>query len=228
MSHSKAAAKAFFAEGQNVLVSIDLRKEKGFIIEKKEKIRNNAKPVPLYKVKTITGITKWVTDIALEPLHDPSAQAASISSSLQASAKIVLSDALKEILLKDKNRVALAPKVKVPAEKIFDMYLVSQSALKPHSVEEIKEAVLGLKEMFVFFVHTSLLAKEERLYYEKNLYSNPDKVLKAYGIGHILRMLASFHRIQQKLQATPDVLEHIIEYLKSFTSFLETNCAQFA
>lgn len=212
-----------YKEGAMVIVSSDLHKEKGLVIEKKDKMRGTTKLSPVYKVKMMNGNTQWVPEAVLQEMNSSFVEE---SAPMVPWPKIYLSQSFKEILLQERREIkenVRKPNEKLSVREIFEMFGKYQTAAKPQNTEEIKEAVKGLKELFLFSVHTNILYKEEIEVYEKELYPDAEKILETYGLTHILRMLLSAQTIQKKIQCASEHSNHAMEYLKSFINFLDNN-----
>ncbi|KAI5186787.1 hypothetical protein NEHOM01_1707 [Nematocida homosporus] len=111
--------------------------------------------------------------------------------------------------------------------KILGLFEVALMELRPQGVEEVKEGVKGLMELFLFAVHTLILYREERMVYEKELYPDSDKILKYYGLTHLLRMLLVLPQLQGKIVGEAEHFEHAGEYLKALNDYLESNYTLF-
>ncbi|KAI5171489.1 hypothetical protein NEFER03_0811 [Nematocida sp. LUAm3] len=220
---SREPAHVLFPDGKFVWVHAEAQREKALVIEKKEKVRGTTKLSPLYKVKTISGNIQWVPEASLEEIKEEEKDMPPAYSSFS---RVSLSFAFRELLVKEPSllnkRVSSFPD-QISANHIFNLFFEAQRDSRPHCIEEIKEAVEGLKELFLFSVHTSILYKEERPYYLTELHPNTEKILEACGLTHILRMFLVLPELQGSFQGTPEAFEQAIEYIKLFLLFLENN-----
>ncbi|KAI5192161.1 hypothetical protein NEMIN01_1854 [Nematocida minor] len=221
---NEKTAKTILTEGKKVLITTEALKEMGVILEKKDKPRGVSNVHTIYKVKTVSGQTKWVSAASLETVD--TALLGEATGLGVAWPKIVLPPAYRDLLTEEKNAMRSykePPSGRMSAEEVFNLFYDVQAEQRPHCVEEIKEAVKGFKEMFLYSVHTCILYKEERAYYEEYLYPATSKILQTYSLTHILRMLLIIRRIMPTLNLTKEHAEYIGEYIKLFIVFLQTH-----
>ncbi|KAH9386953.1 mortality factor 4-like protein 1 [Nematocida major] len=220
---NEKTAKTILTEGKKVLVVTDSLKELGIILEKKDKPVGASSILTIYKVKTAGGQTKWVPSTALE-----AADSSVLEEGSELGApwpKIELSEEYQELLMCEKAAMAAYKEplpVEISADEIFSLFYSAQLEQKPHSIEEIKEVVKGFKEIFLYTVHTCILYKEERAFYEEYLYPKTTKILQTFGLTHVLRMLLVLHRVQASLGLSKEYIEYMGEYIKVFLQFLQT------
>ncbi|KAI5162094.1 mortality factor 4-like protein 1 [Nematocida ausubeli] len=219
---NEKTAKTILTEGKKVLITTNAQKEIGIILEKKEKATESANTITIYKVKTAAGLIKWVSLAALETL-DTSIMSEETDLEI-VWPKITLSSAFQELLVQEKETMPLykePPAVNLSADEIFTMFYNSEVYIKQQSVEEIKEILKGFKEVFLYCVHTCILYKEERAFYEEYLYPKTTKILQTYGLTHILRMLLIMRRVQPTLNLSREHMEYMGECIRSFLFFLQ-------
>lgn len=223
---NEKTSNTILTEGKKVLITTEKNKEEGIIVEKKDKPRGSSSTHTIYKVKTHNGQIKWVSAASLETVDtDQHLQSEGIGVLWP---QPVLLPEYKKLLYdeKDTMRTYKEPStVNISAEEVFKMFYNLQIEARPHCVEEIKEVIKGFKEIFLYSVHTCILYKEERAYYEEYLYPNTSKILHTYGITHVLRMLLILRRILPSLNLPKENIEHMGEYFKHFLVFLQTHKA---
>ncbi|OAG31177.1 mortality factor 4-like protein 1 [Nematocida displodere] len=227
MSIAKASHKAAFSEGMTVFITTETIKEKAIIIEKKDKMRGSTKLSPIYKIKTLNGLVRWIPESNIQLYEETcTAPPAPAQPLVHPWPKLSLMTPLREILFEEKRQMQTytEPVFSVSADEIFNMFFEYGREIKPHCAEEIKEATLGLKELFLFTTHTRALYPEERPHYTKHLYPQGElAILKAYGLPHILRMILVLPEIHSKLELSNDLSAYILDYVKAFIEFLEDN-----
>ncbi|EIJ87752.1 hypothetical protein NEPAR06_0615 [Nematocida parisii] len=221
---NEKTAKTVLTEGKKVLIVRGTEKEAGVILEKKEKETESSNVITIYKVKTNTGVIKWVSLSALE-LLDTSLLSEETDFEI-IWPRIDLLPSYQELLIQEKESMAMykePPAISLSADEIFSMFYDAQISAKQQCAEEIKEVVKGFKEIFLYCVHTCILYKEERAFYEEYLYPKTTKILQTYGITHILRMLLILRRIHSTLNLSREHMEYIGEGIRTFLLFLQTH-----
>lgn len=221
---NEKTTNTILTEGKKVLITTETLKEAGVIVEKKDKPRGSSNTHTIYKVKTQSGQIKWVSAASLKTI-DTNTHAESAGIGIVWPQTVLLPE-YKNLLYDEKvaMRTYKEPSpTNMPAEEIFKLFYNSQIQIKPHCVEEIKEAIKGFKEIFLYCVHTCVLYKEERAYYEEYLYPNTAKILQTYGITHVLRMLLILRRVLPSLNLMKENAEYMGEYIKLFLAFLQSH-----
>lgn len=220
-------AKTHYKEGDRIYMSSPgTPKEEGIVIDKKEKTRGNIKLSPLYKIKTVSGSMRWVSETALSTAY-------STQHCIENGANSIpwpffpISPTLKEILKKEKATMRAyirPPKYKMSAEMIFEQFHRETKEKKTYGPEEEKEVICGLKELFLYTLHTFCLYKEEHSYYKTKAYpEGPEHILQTYGLPQIIRFIVSLYRLEEKVELSVDFAGYLIEYLKLFVDFIERN-----
>ncbi|KAI5181965.1 hypothetical protein NEOKW01_2113 [Nematocida sp. AWRm80] len=220
--------KEDYEEGAIVNIKIGLEKEKGLIIERKERQKTKTKSHSMYKIKTMGGNIKWVSESSIykiEPEQESEkTERPTIILSHVPWPRLILSSKYRQILVQEKSQMhkyKRPAKPSMSAKEIFTYFYNETIKEKPQLTEEIKEAVQGLKELFLHSVHTQILYKQERAYYIANLAMDPSSILDTYGLTHILRMMLSLRQIQAQIRLGKEYMDHAGDYLKLFISFLE-------
>ncbi|KAI5190651.1 hypothetical protein NECID01_1092 [Nematocida sp. AWRm77] len=240
--NGREEAKRKFLVGDSVIVLENTKKEKGLIIERKEKVRGNTKLGFICRLKLLSGQTKWVPETSLS--RETAEVMCEFIEPYGVLPKIHLAPSLWIALGEDQKNVQISKNreekcaedtsnghkeqrvserhvlQRTSAEKVLLLFYQSQIELKPQAVEEVKEAVQGLKDLFVLAVHKTILYKEEREAYVASKL-RPEQILETYTGMHVLRMLASLDSLGGLIGVNAEIAEHITEYAKLLAGFLE-------
>lgn len=198
---------------------------KGRVLESKERAGQNNTTDTIYKVR-IAGTPpelRWLSEKVIERDGDGGAAAGGSAEGTRHHL-LHLSPEIKQMLREDAQSVANTREEPLPFRASVTEILreFSEDLLKAkNSVpDEVKEAEKGLRDLFSFSLEHFCLYDCERRHFEER---REKSVSDHYGAVHLLRVLAAFPKVRERLGLDAEVGGTIFEYVSLLVDFVHRN-----